>query len=150
MRDNQNNQDSSDGNEGQIQLTVDGAYAQAVEHFNAKRYTEADQLCTAIIQQIPNHLDTINLLGVIGQALNRHDLAIEQFQHAINIDNNRAVLLCNLGISLNQLGRREEAIEALQTALEKDPGNSQIATHLNRILNAGVNSLDLNADEAMQ
>jgi tetratricopeptide (TPR) repeat protein len=118
----------------QTQLTVDAAYTHAVEHFNAERYTEADQLCTAIIKAVPNHIDAINLLGIIAQKLNRHDLAVEQFQRAIKIDNSRALLYFNLGTSIYPLGRREEAIKVLKIALKKEPGNVQITEYLNSIL----------------
>ncbi|MBF0368913.1 MAG: tetratricopeptide repeat protein [Magnetococcales bacterium] len=121
-------------NNGQTQLTVDAAYAQAIDHFNAERYTESDKLCTAIIQVVPVHIDAINLLGVIAQKLDRYDLAVDQFQKAINIDNNRALLYYNLGASYYQLGRIEEAIKALNTALEREPGNSQIINFLNGII----------------
>ena len=131
----------------QTQLTVDEAYSQAVEHFNAERYQKADKLCTAIMHAAPNHIDAINLLGVIAQKVNRHDLAIEQFQKAINIDNSRALLYYNLGGSLNHLGQSAEAIQALQTSLEKDPENSQVIGYLNGILNAEANSV---AEEALQ
>jgi anaerobic magnesium-protoporphyrin IX monomethyl ester cyclase len=128
------------------QLSVAAAYSQALDHFNAKRYNEADKLCTAIIQKAPNHIDAINLLGVIAQKVNRHDLAIEQFQRAINIDNNKALLYYNLGGSLCHLGRREEAIHTLQIALKKEPGNSQIADYLRGITKPPLP----NAEEALQ
>jgi tetratricopeptide (TPR) repeat protein len=132
-------------NYGRSLLTVDDAYKQAIEHFNAKRYTESDNFCTAIIQAVPNHIDAINLLGVIAQKLNRHDLAVEQFQKAINIDSNRALLYYNSGISLYSLGRIEESIEILKTALEKEPGNSQITNYLNSIADKKESTLKVSS-----
>jgi hypothetical protein len=41
----------------QPQLSVNDAYILAIGHFSAERYTEADQLCTGIIQTVPNHID---------------------------------------------------------------------------------------------
>ncbi len=139
----------------QTQLTVEDAFKQAIDHFNAECYTESDKLCTAIIQAAPNHIYAINLLGVIAQKLNRHDLAVEQFKKAINIDNNIALLYYNLGASLYPLGRREEAIQVLQTALDKEPGNGQITNYLNGILNASkpnaeIGNTQINAKEALQ
>lgn len=124
-------------NNNQDQLTVEAAYTQAVEHFNFARYPEAEHLGNAIIQAVPNHVDAINLLGVIAQKVDRHDLAVPQFQRAIAIAPERIFLFGNLGISLNQLGRTKEAVVILQQALEKEPGNSQIANLLRDIsLNA--------------
>jgi tetratricopeptide (TPR) repeat protein len=114
-------------------ITVDEAYKHAIDHFYAKRYTESDKFCTAILQTVPNYVDAINLLGMISQKINRHDLAIVQFQKAINIYNNRASLYYNLGTSLYQLERKEEAIQALKTALVKEPENIQIINYLNSI-----------------
>jgi tetratricopeptide (TPR) repeat protein len=105
----------------QSQITVDEAYKQAIEHFSAERYTEADRFCTAIISKVPNHIDAINLLGIIAQKINRHDLAVDQFQRAINIDNRRASLYYNLGTSLYPLGRLEEVVKVQQKALEIQP-----------------------------
>ncbi len=90
-------------------ITIVEAYARAVEHFNAARFREADMLCTAILQADPRNIDVINLLGVIAQRLNRHDLAVGQFQRAIAIDGASPMLHCNLGNALSALGRLEEA-----------------------------------------
>ncbi|MBF0455103.1 MAG: tetratricopeptide repeat protein [Magnetococcales bacterium] len=118
---------------GQSQLSIEEAYAQAVDHFNAKRYHEADQLCTAIIQLVPNQIDTINLLGVIAQQVNRHDLAVELFQRAINLDNKRAILHYNLATSLDPSGQKEAAMAALKAALEIEPDNRSFADYLQKI-----------------
>ncbi|MBF0445352.1 MAG: tetratricopeptide repeat protein [Magnetococcales bacterium] len=115
-------------------INVDETYKQAVDHFNAGNFVEADRLCTAIIQAYPNNIDAINLLGVIAQNINRHDVAIGLFQTAINIDANIWMLHNNLGISLNQTGRGEDAIIALNRALQIEPGNSQTIKHLQNIV----------------
>jgi protein O-GlcNAc transferase len=135
----------------QSQISVDTAYKQAVDHFHAKRYIDADQLCTAIIQTQPNHIDAINLLGVIAQKVNRHDLAIEMFQRAIGINDSEAMLYYNLGGSFYQLGRRDEAVQVLATALEKYPENKQIADCLNGILiNGEAGSIQDNAQKSLK
>ncbi len=116
-------------------LTVEQAYANAVEHFNAERFEDADKVCTAIIQAEPDHIDTRNLLGVIAQRINRHDLAIEQFEHAIALINNNPLLLHNLGISLHQTGRVKDAEQTLRKALAIDPDNRKISDYLHTVLN---------------
>ncbi|MBF0380811.1 MAG: tetratricopeptide repeat protein [Magnetococcales bacterium] len=118
----------------QPQPTVDEVFKQALTSFNSQRYTESDQLCTAILKTVPNHIDTINLLGVIAQRLNRHDLAINQFNRAIEIDNNRGLLYYNLAISLDQIGQIANACNVLQAGLKKDPENSEILQYFNLIL----------------
>ncbi|MBF0380061.1 MAG: tetratricopeptide repeat protein [Magnetococcales bacterium] len=119
--------------ENKPQSTVDTTLSQAVELFKAEKYIEADKLCTTIIQSDPNHIDAINLLGVIAQKVNRHDLAIGLFQRAININNNIAILYFNLGLSLYHINQGEEAAKALDIAHNKDPGNKQISDFLNNI-----------------
>ncbi|MBF0445142.1 MAG: tetratricopeptide repeat protein [Magnetococcales bacterium] len=108
-------------NTHQPQLTIDEAYAKAFDLYNIGSYTEADRLCTAIIQIDNDHLQTINLLGLIAQKIDRHDLAIVQFRHAISIDSRYSMLHYNLGTSLYPLGRTQEAIDALQKAVAIDP-----------------------------
>ncbi|MBF0380932.1 MAG: tetratricopeptide repeat protein [Magnetococcales bacterium] len=129
-------------------LTVDVAYSRAVDHFYGQRYTEADKLCTAIIQAVPNHIDSINLLGVIAQKINRHDLAVKQFKTALELDNNRALLHHNIGISQQQLGDINKAVQSLKTAHGLEPDNSEITTCLNIFLDIATQQSD--ADELLQ
>ncbi|MBF0193271.1 MAG: tetratricopeptide repeat protein [Magnetococcales bacterium] len=123
-------------------LTIDEAYNRAVSLINAERYNEADRLCVAILQLIPNNVSIINLLGVIAQKINRHDLAIEQFQNAINIDDSSALLFYNLGTSLYPVGRKSEAIEVLKTAINLDPENSQYKEYLKGVKNDTIPKIE--------
>ncbi|MBF0380746.1 MAG: tetratricopeptide repeat protein [Magnetococcales bacterium] len=124
------NGSSPPSNSDQIELTVDAAYTQAVAFIEASRFQEADQLCTAIIQSYPAHVDAINLLGVIAQKINQHKIAVEQFKKAIVVDNNRADLYFNLATSLLSSGFENDAIKALEVAVDKAPQNSQINNFL--------------------
>ncbi|MBF0194525.1 MAG: tetratricopeptide repeat protein [Magnetococcales bacterium] len=111
-------------------LTVDSAFSQAIEHYNKENYSEADKLCTAILQVVPNHINAINLIGVIAQRINRHDLAIEQFSRAIKIDSSKDWLLYNLGTSLYYLGRLNEAVKTQKEAISLNPNNAQAYSSL--------------------
>ncbi|MBF0444077.1 MAG: tetratricopeptide repeat protein [Magnetococcales bacterium] len=119
---------------GQTQLTIDEAFAQAIEHFNAERYTDADSFATAIINVVPDHIDAINMQGVVAQKLNRHDIAVERFGRALDIDNSRAMLHYNLAISLYYTGQQERSVKAVQTAIKIVPDNSQFRNFLNNVL----------------
>ena len=108
------------------QLTIDEAYSQAVDHFDGNRYQEADQLCTAILQTAPNHINSLMLLGVIAQRVDRHDLAAIFFQKSLDIDDGKALHHYNLATALYTLGRKEEASKSIDNALKIEPDNIQI------------------------
>ncbi|MBF0194526.1 MAG: tetratricopeptide repeat protein [Magnetococcales bacterium] len=103
------------------QLTVDEAYKLALDHFTFENYEQADKICTSILQSKPHRIDVINLLGLIAQKINRHDLAVEQFDSGIKIDDKIPLLHYNLGTSLYQLARVDEAIQALTQAIAINP-----------------------------
>ncbi len=119
-------------------ISIEAAFKLALEHLQAGRCTEADRLCTAIIQAAPGHVDAINLLGIIAQKVNRHDLALEQFSRALALDDTRGLLHYNQGCALHSLGRTPEAVTALKKAQTLEPHNDNIAALLHQITNAGV------------
>jgi protein O-GlcNAc transferase len=129
-----NNNRTSQPSNTKTPLTVDGAYAQAMDHFNAGRFSEVDKLCTAIIQAVPNHIDAINLLGVVAQRVNSHDMAVELFQRAINIDNSRAFLYYNLGNSLKNQGKLEEGVSCYKKAIAIQPDYAEAYYNLGNTL----------------
>ncbi|MBF0382864.1 MAG: tetratricopeptide repeat protein [Magnetococcales bacterium] len=126
---------SSEPTYNKSQITVDEAYLLLVGHLNSERYAEAEQLCNAILNTLPNHIKAINILGVIAQKVNRHDLAVEQFTRALDIDKSEACLHHNIGKSLFHLERYEEAVVAFRKSLEIDYKNAQAHYELGVALN---------------
>ncbi|MBF0194755.1 MAG: tetratricopeptide repeat protein [Magnetococcales bacterium] len=98
-------------------MIIREAHIKAWDHFNAGEFNKAEDICYAILKEIPNHIDAINLLGIIAKNSGRHDLAIEQFQHAISINNSSEFLYYNLATSLYQVGKTNQAIAALEQAI---------------------------------
>ncbi|MBF0446208.1 MAG: tetratricopeptide repeat protein [Magnetococcales bacterium] len=117
-------------------FSVDVAYSQAVDYFHSGQYSLADQLGTAILQVAPNHIDAINLLGVIAQKINRYDLAVLQFERAIKIDSGIALLYFNLGISHCALGNNSEGIINLKKAIAINPEYAEAYSSLGNALTA--------------
>ncbi|MBF0381759.1 MAG: tetratricopeptide repeat protein [Magnetococcales bacterium] len=127
---------SSPSSEDKAHFTVEEAYTQALNHYNSGSYTKADQFCTAIIKTVPNHILSINLLGLIAQQTQNHELATRLFQQAIDIDQEQESLYIHLSTSLENLGRIDEAIEALTKAIQLNNNNPisyyNLAVHLQR------------------
>jgi len=60
-------------------------------------------------------------LGLVRASASDHDAAIEAFRRALSIDPDRALVRANLGRSLNERGRGDEAIVQLERAVADDP-----------------------------
>ncbi len=116
-------------------LTLNQAYDQALGHFNAGRFFDAARLCTAILETAPQSMEGLNLMAATAQRLHQHHRAVELFQRAIALHPQSAMLYGNLGLSLHALGRRDEAVAALQSALEREPDNAQLQ-HLQQQMRA--------------
>ncbi|MBF0379964.1 MAG: tetratricopeptide repeat protein [Magnetococcales bacterium] len=115
------------------ELTIDEAIAKAVDNFNAARFGDAEGLCNAILAAMPDNIDAVNMLGVIAQKVNRHDMAVKRFLTAIEIDDKRGMLHFNLAISLYQIGQQNSAVESLKTAMEIEPNNRQFKNFFKEI-----------------
>ncbi|MBF0195174.1 MAG: tetratricopeptide repeat protein [Magnetococcales bacterium] len=123
-----------------LQLNVDEAYKQALIHYNADNFHEVEIICNTILKSSPYHIDAINLLGIIAQKNNRHDLAVKEFQRAININNSIALLHFNLAVSKVQLGEIDVAIQILNSAITIEPDNLQISQYLHEITSEQQNN----------
>ncbi|MBF0380180.1 MAG: tetratricopeptide repeat protein [Magnetococcales bacterium] len=116
------------------QITVDEAYNIALQHYSAKRFVEADRICTAIVKVSPNYIYAINLLGLIAQNFKNHELAVEMFQKAIAIDDNKAWLYYNLGTSLYPLSQIDATIKVQQKAIQIQPDYAEAYNSLGNAL----------------
>jgi protein O-GlcNAc transferase len=108
----------------------------AVQHNQAGRLAEADQLYGQVLAQIPTHADALHLRGVLQGRMGRMDLAIELIRKAIGVNPNVAEFHFHLGIALKAGGKLDEAIAAYRRALELDPGHAHAHCNLGVALKA--------------
>ncbi|MBF0587492.1 MAG: tetratricopeptide repeat protein [Magnetococcales bacterium] len=118
------------GRSDEQQMTLAEAYAQAADHLEGARYGEVASICGSILEAVPGHPDTHNLLGIMAQRQGRHAQAEAQFRQALQGAEEVAALHFNLGLSLGQLGRMASAIQAMERALELEPDSVPISQQL--------------------
>ena len=102
---------------------------EAVRHHRAGRRAQAERLYREILSVDPDHVDSLQLLGVLANDAGKHDEAVELIGKALKNEPTHAVAHHNLGNALLGLERTDEAITAYQVALQLQPGCA--ATHFN-------------------
>lgn len=84
------------------------------------RHHQAVRALNQALDLSPNDIDALNNLGTSLRALNRHEEALECFNHIREVEDGYKVRL-NYGTTLLELGRAEEATEALESAIALKP-----------------------------
>ena len=81
------------------------AFSAALQHHQAGRLREADEIYGQIIANDPSFPDAWHLRGVIASQSGRHEIAIQLLQRALELDPNNAQIHNNLGIAWNAKGK---------------------------------------------
>lgn len=102
-------------------MTIDQAIQLALEHHNAGRLQQAEQIYRQVLQQVPNHPDALHLLGVLAQQTGHPGPAAELISQAIAVQPGNAFYHSNVAEALRQLGRLEEAEKNARRAIELSP-----------------------------
>jgi protein O-GlcNAc transferase len=116
------------------QLSVDQAFALALERHQAGRLAEAERGYREILQLEPEHADSLHLLGVIALQTGSLDAALALLQRAAALRPDAAVCRNNLGQALERLGRYDEAARCYQAAIELDPTYAEAHNNLGYVL----------------
>ncbi len=111
-------------------ITIEEAMAQAMALFTSGRHQEVENLCAAILQANPNHLDALILRGEVLLQGGQEAMAVELFGRAVALQEAVPELHHKLGIALHGLGCHQEARQALARALELAPEHDAILGHL--------------------
>jgi len=106
----------------------------ARSHFQAGRLEQAEQLYQQILDMDPDHVDALNLLGVIAGQTNRIDRAIDFLRAALRIKPDFAEAHCNLGNVFIIQRRLPEAIECFRQAVRAKPDDSVAHNNLGNAL----------------
>lgn len=86
-------------------------YANGVDCFNEGNYVKAEGLLREVIRNSPGLADVHNKLGVIANLEGNLVEAADHFQKAVELNANYTEAALNLAITLNELGRSDEASE---------------------------------------
>ena len=114
-------------------LTIQQALDLGVEHQNAGRLAEAENVYQQILKGNPNQPVALRLLGTVAHQLGNNSLAVDLITKAVAINPSDAEAYNNLGFSLYSLGKLEEAVASYNEALAVEPN---LADALNNLGNA--------------
>lgn len=117
-----------------MEASVDQKFAAALEHHQAGRLAEAERGYRGILEAVPEHADSLHLLGVIGLQTGNLEPALNLVQRAIGLRPDGAIYWSNLGQVLERLGRMTDAERAYRTAIEIDSRCSEAFNNLGRLV----------------
>ncbi|HWA80821.1 MAG TPA: tetratricopeptide repeat protein [Acetobacteraceae bacterium] len=117
---------------------------QALALHQLGRLAEAERLYKQILQQDPNHVDALHLLGMAALQAGQKERGVRLLEKVIRIRPDIASAHSNLGVALRDLGRFTDAIASYDKAIALTPESAE--PHNNR----GVALADLGRlDEAL-
>ena len=96
---------------------------QALAHYEAGRYAEAEAKCRNILVRDRRDLTALQVLGSIKLKQGRYEEAATHLQACVAIRPNEAVMQCTLGTIRLQQGRLEQAVEQYDRALKLNPSS---------------------------
>lgn len=102
------------------ELTTEQLIARGKEHFARQSYYAALEDLEAAAARAPHFADVQNLIGLCRSLLGRPEAALEAFARAVRTNPDYVEAHLNHAITLNDLGRTEEARAAFQLASEAD------------------------------
>ncbi len=103
------------------QLSIEHIFQNAVQHHQAGQLPQAQELYQQILQQQPNHADTLHYLGVLAHQLGQNDNAIDLLTRALALQPDWPEAYCNLGEAHRAHGQLPQAIAAYRQAIALNP-----------------------------
>jgi len=100
---------------------IQQAFALAVQHHQAGRMREAEQLYRQILAREPTHADALHRLGLIAYQAGHVDAAVDLIRKAAAANPSHAPAYSNLGNALRDKGQFDEAIVACRQAIVLRP-----------------------------
>lgn len=97
--------------------SVSSLFREATAQYNAGLLDEADATLVRALTAKPTHVKSLILKGVIHNARQRYDKAIEKFDAALRVQANNGLAFGNRGIARRNKGQTREAIADFTRAL---------------------------------
>jgi predicted O-linked N-acetylglucosamine transferase (SPINDLY family) len=118
------------------QFTLQQAFDLALQHHQAGRLREAENLYRQILAYQPKHAEALHHLGMIAHQMGRNDIAVDLIRRAIALRPDYAEAHSNLGNALRANGQLDEAIAAYRHAIILNPNLPEAHSNLGNVLSA--------------
>jgi tetratricopeptide (TPR) repeat protein len=102
-------------------------------HLLAGRHLDAQICCQQALAIDSDHANSLHLMGLLCLQANQYDHAVAWIARAIRQDPNPEYL-SSLGSTLQRQGRREEALQAFDKAVQLKPEDAELWINLGKIL----------------
>lgn len=117
-----------------MEMTIESALKLAIQHQEARRFSEAAAIYQQVLAASPQQSDALHLFGVLHLQLGHADAALALIDRAIAAKPMTALYFVSKGRLFHAAGRADEAIAAFQRSLELDPAQPETLHHLGLLL----------------
>jgi len=93
----------------------------STEHLQG-RFDAAQAAYLEVLKWVPNHFQTLHLLGMLQYQIGNAAAAVDLIEQAIQLEPGHAAHHSHLGLALQALGRTDDALHHFGLALMHDPG----------------------------
>lgn len=109
-------------------------YVNALQHLSAGRLIEAISVCRQILKLVPNHTDTLNVMGLALLRDRKPEKALSSFKKALKSAPSSVPIHLNCGLAWSALDRRDRAEQSFKNALSHDPHSAEAHFQLGLLL----------------
>src|SRR5271168_2923290 len=102
-------------------------------HYRAGRHLDAQICCQQALALDAERAATLHLMGLLSLQAKQYDHAVEWISRAIR-QQPKTEYLTSLGTTLLHQGRREEALNTFDKAVQLDPNDADLWSNLGNIL----------------
>jgi predicted O-linked N-acetylglucosamine transferase (SPINDLY family) len=106
----------------------------ALDHHQAGRFPQAEQLYRQILAADPNYHEALHLLGLMAHQLGQNPAAIDLIGKAVQLSPNSALYYSNLGLAWEALGQTDKAMYCYSHAVDLDPNFPEAHNNLGILL----------------